>query len=75
MKNLWLRVGMEVEITDKEYEELKAANSNGDYRKLANLFYKMIACGIPSGESYIVPQEYMPGDDYDNPQKEIGVYL
>lgn len=79
MKKIWMRVGMDVELTDEEYDELlKAAGQNGgkyDYRKLENLFEKVITKAIPSGETYILGKNCGGVDDYDNPDEEISVLL
>ena len=75
MKKIWMRVGMDVELTDEEYDELlRTAGQNGgkyDYRKLENLFEKV----IPSGETYILGKNCGGVDDYDNPDEEISVLL
>lgn len=79
MKKIWMRVGVDVELTDKEYEELlKAAGRNGgeyDHHKLTDIFKKMIYKGEASGETYILGKYDCIMDDYDNPDEEISVEL
>lgn len=74
MKKIWMKVGMDVDITDEEYAELIDASQNEDYRKLEVLFRKMIDRGVPSGESYILGKDDVWGlEDYDNPPAEISI--
>lgn len=74
MKRIWMKVGMDVDITDEEYAELMDASQNEDYRKLEALFRKMIEKGVPSGESYILGKDDVWGlEDYDNPTAEISI--
>lgn len=74
MKKIWMKVGMDVDITDEEYAELMSAAENEDYRKLENIFRKMIDRGVPSGESYILGKDDVWGlEDYDNPPAEISI--
>ena len=61
MKRIWFRVGMEVEITDKEYEILMN-------EKPKELMETIIERAKLSGETYI-PMNW--GDDrYDNPDDD-----
>ena len=73
MKRIWMRVGMDVELTDEEYDDLLKANEDGNYIRLERLFSRMIADGAPSGETYILGKNDCNLDDYDNPDEEISV--
>lgn len=74
MKKIWMKVGMDVEMTDEEYAELMDASQNEDYRKLESLFKRIIKKGVPSGESYILGKDDVWGlEDYDNPPVEISI--
>lgn len=74
MKRIWMRVGMDVELTDEDYEALIKANNDGNYIRLERLFSRMIATGAPSGETYILGKNDCNLDDYyDNPDEEISV--
>lgn len=74
MKRIWMRVGMDTQITDKEYAELIAASANNDQQKLSEIFIRMFYNGVPSGESYILGKADVCGlEDYDNPQEEISI--
>lgn len=80
MKRIWMRVGIDTEITDEEYAELMEATGGKtgyrDHQKLEELFKKMIERGKPSGESYILGKDDAWGlSEYDNPQEEISVDL
>lgn len=74
MKKIWMKVGMDVDVTDEEYAELMSASENEEYQKLEALFRKMIDRGVPSGESYILGKDDVWGlEDYDNPPAEISI--
>ena len=74
MKRIWMKVGMDVDITDEEYAELMSASENEDHRKLEALFRRIIDRGVPSGESYILGKDDVWGlEDYDNPPAEISI--
>ena len=73
MKRIWIRVGMDVELTDEEYNDLLKANDDGNYIRLERLFSHMIMNGAPSGETYIVGKNNGGINDYDNPDEEISV--
>lgn len=73
MKRIWMRVGMDVELTDEEYDDLLKADSDGNYIRLERLFSHMIATGAPSGETYIIGKNNGGVEDYDNPDEEISV--
>lgn len=73
MKRIWIRVGMDVELTDEEYNDLLKANDDGNYIRLDRLISRMIINGAPSGEIYIVGKNDGCPDDYDNPDEEISV--
>ena len=73
MKRIWMRVGMDVELTDEEYDDLLKADSDGNYMRLERLFSRMIATGAPSGETYIIGKNNGGVEDYDNPDEEISV--
>lgn len=73
MKRIWMRVGMDVELTDEEYDDLLKANEDGNYIRLDRLISRMIANGAPSGETYIVGMNNGGVDGYDNPDEEISV--
>ena len=74
MKKIWMKVGMDVDISDEEYAELMSASENEEHQKLEQIFRKMIDRGIPSGESYILGKDDVWGlDDYDNPPAEISI--
>lgn len=73
MKRIWMRVGMDVELTDEEYDVLLQADNDGNYIKLEKIIHHMIEVGEPSGETYIIGKECGGVDDYDNPDEEISV--
>ena len=73
MKRIWMRVGMDVELTDEEYNDLLKANEDGNFIRLDRLISRMIVTGAPSGETYIVGKDNGGVDDYDNPDEEISV--
>ena len=74
MKKIWMKVGMDVDVTDEEYSELMDAAANEDYPNLEKIFRKMIERGVPSGESYILGKDDVWGlEDYDNPPAEISI--
>lgn len=73
MKRIWMRVGMDVELTDEEYDDLLKANDDGNYIRLERFFSRMIETGAPSGETYIVGKNNGGVDDYDNSDEEISV--
>lgn len=55
MKKLWARIGMELEVTDEEYERIKdkARNDDYDFDEGDDLAKRFISDGKLSGESYI----------------------
>lgn len=76
MKKIWFRVGMEANITDKQYEELLKADGqlNGEFdaRKREAIMRDIIKNSSEmSGETYIVGKDEGWVDDYDNPDQEI----
>ena len=73
MKRIWMRVGMDVDLTDEEYNDLLKANGDGNYIRLDRLISCMIVNGAPSGETYSVGENDGCPDDYDNPDEEISV--
>lgn len=74
MKKIWMKVGMDVDITDEEYAELMSAAENEEHQKLEKIFRKMIDKGTPSGESYILGKDDVWGlEEYDNPPAEISI--
>lgn len=55
MKTIWARIGMELEVSDEEYENIKAIADGDDYNfdgddELAKRF---VLNGKASGDSYI----------------------
>ena len=73
MKRIWMRVGMDIELTDEEYNDLLKANEDRNYIRLDRLISRMIVNGAPSGETYIVGKNDGCPDNYDNPDEEISV--
>lgn len=55
MKTIWARIGMELEVTDEEYEYIKAKADNDDYEfdEDDDLAKRFVSDGKLSGESYI----------------------
>lgn len=55
MKTIWARIGMELEVTDEEYESIKAKADNDDYEfdEDDELAKRFVSDGKLSGESYI----------------------
>lgn len=73
MKRIWMRVGMDVELTDEEYNDLLKANEDRNYIRLDRLISRMIVNGAPSGETYIFGKNNGCPGDYDNPDEDIEV--
>ena len=75
MKKIWFRVGMECEITDKEFDILliHSGQKEGirDYRKADSVMKKIIDRAELSGETYILGKDCGGVDDYDNPEYEV----
>lgn len=57
MKRIWARVGMSLDISDEEYEELKKQrDESGDLTILecdSDLNLRFVKDGYPDGETYI----------------------
>ena len=55
MKTIWARIGMELEVTDEEYEAIKAKADHDDYEMEEDdeLTRRFVSDGKLSGESYI----------------------
>lgn len=55
MKKLWARVGMELEVTDEEYESIQEKAMGEDYcfDEDSELAKRFISDGKLSGESYV----------------------
>ena len=64
MKKIWMRVGMEVELTDAEYERLLEAHKHGGRKELEGIFLDMIERATPSGETYFL-QKWVGGRDFE----------
>lgn len=88
MKTLWMRVGMEVEVSDSEYVKLmKEAGRNEagektnvsietyNYQELEKMVVSLIENGKLSGETFIVGKSCGGVDEYDNPESEISVQI
>ena len=72
MKRIWARVGMSLDISDEEYEELKKQrDESGDLTILecdSDLNLRFVKDGYPDGETYIPSVVF---EDLDS-QKNVG---
>lgn len=79
MKKIWMRVGMEADLTDEQYEELlKAEGIVGGTVDLSgrdSIIKNMIKNATLSGETYIVGKNLGGVADYDNPDEEISTFF
>lgn len=73
MKKIWFRVGMEATITNGLYNAMVHAKKQNDYKRLEEIFARIIKMGELSGETYIVGKNNGGVDEYDNPKEEISV--
>ena len=72
MKRIWARVGMSLDISDEQYEELKKSrDENGDLTILecdSDLNLRFVKDGWPDGETYIpsVVFDEIDGEELDS---------
>ena len=74
MKKMWARIGVEINLTDEEYEKfIKYANGDASERETSeSLFLQFLKNKEKThlnGESYFPDEIYCEG--YDNPEYEI----
>lgn len=75
-KKIWFRAGMEIELSDDQYNKLLELHETRNHAELERFVEWMVRNGTMSGETYIPEYENgLDGTDYDNPDKEISVLM